>query len=64
MKMWILYFVVCPDKDSDVSSLQSYWEGELLPALKRFYFDLYVPAYVEKEMRRMAGDDFTPPKPM
>ena len=42
---------------------QGYWEQHLLPALKSFYFDQYVPAYVEREVRRMNGDFSVPLAP-
>jgi hypothetical protein len=46
-----------------VWTTQRYWEDVLLPGLQRFYHQRFVPAYIEREARRLAGDMSIPPMP-
>jgi putative phage-type endonuclease len=40
-----------------------YWGDELRPALVRFYREVFLCAYVEKERRAASGDHSVPPQP-
>jgi len=64
-KNWSDFCVWTPEriKITRVPFDEKYWSNHLLPALKSFYFDLYVPAYVEREARRAKGDYSVPPMP-
>ncbi len=43
---------------------RNYWQKELKPALTNFYNEVFLPAYLDREERRAAGDESVPPMPL
>lgn len=43
---------------------RNYWQKELKPALTNFYNEVFLPAYLDREERRAAGDEGVPPMPV
>ncbi len=42
---------------------RQYWEEHLRPGLELFYHSVFVPAYVDREVRRQQGDESVPLAP-
>ena len=62
---WTDFCVWTPDEFSiqRVAFNKEYWESRLYPGLERFYHEVFIPAYLDREESRAMGDESIPPYP-